>query len=226
MSEGSLSANDSRDEDLAGRRFGPDAAVRRPEYRVYMGMLDRCRNPNNKHYHRYGGRGIKVCDKWQKGFWFFYEDVGSRPSPGHSLDRYPNNDGNYEPGNVRWATPKEQQRNRRVNHVIEFRGERKTLAEWAEVTGLDKRSLRSRIVQLGWGIEQALTTPPDANARRYRGLGIARRSPKKPKYGPEVVALVRSRIAAGETQAAVSDSLGVSKTSIYEIIYRLGVYVS
>lgn len=78
-------------------------------------MLNRVKNPNNKDYHRYGGRGIKVDPRWIN-FWEFLNDVGERPSPQHSLDRI-DNDGNYEPGNVRWATRQEQTHNSRVVKV-------------------------------------------------------------------------------------------------------------
>ena len=84
-----------------------------PEYRTYAGMIQRCTNPNNPSWNHYGGRGIKVCPRWQHSYEHFLADVGRRPSPAHSLDRYPNNDGDYEPGNVRWATRKEQNANRR-----------------------------------------------------------------------------------------------------------------
>jgi len=75
-----------------------------PEYRVWVGMKDRCYNPRNPQWMRWGGRGIKVCDEWRDDFMAFFRYVGKRPSAKHSIDRWPNNDGNYEPGNVRWAT--------------------------------------------------------------------------------------------------------------------------
>ena len=83
------------------------------EYRIWTGMKTRCFNPNIKAFKYYGGRGITVCDRWRNSFPAFLEDVGRRPSDLHSIDRWPNNDGNYEPGNVRWATWSEQNRNKR-----------------------------------------------------------------------------------------------------------------
>jgi hypothetical protein len=81
-------------------------------FRAWQAMIQRCINPKNKRYRHYGGRGIKVCDRWLNSYAVFAADVGPRPSPTHSIDRI-NNDGNYEPGNVRWATPSEQSKNRR-----------------------------------------------------------------------------------------------------------------
>jgi hypothetical protein len=78
-----------------------------------MSMISRCTNPNTPHYYRYGGRGIRVHKGWRNNFLAFFDHVGPRPSTAHSLDRYPNNDGHYKPGNVRWATAKEQAANRR-----------------------------------------------------------------------------------------------------------------
>lgn len=85
------------------------------EYNIWKGMKRRCYNSNNKNYHRYGGRGIKIHDEWLKNFESFYNyvrsNLGERPSRKHSIDRYPNYDGNYEPGNIRWATPRQQGQN-------------------------------------------------------------------------------------------------------------------
>jgi hypothetical protein len=90
-------------------------------YQTWVSMLQRCENPNTVAYHCYGGRGIKVCERWHE-FENFLADMGERPS-GKTIDRYPNKDGNYEPGNCRWATPKEQAGNRRSN-LIDLTGMR------------------------------------------------------------------------------------------------------
>lgn len=83
-----------------------------PEFRTWRGMIQRCTNPQRQSFKYYGGRGIKVCERWQK-FENFLADMGLRPTATHSIDRFPNNDGNYEPGNCRWATRSEQQLNKR-----------------------------------------------------------------------------------------------------------------
>ena len=88
------------------------------EYRAWANMKQRCNNPKDKDYKDYGGRGIKVCDRWLHNFENFLADMGKRPSPQHSIDRYPNNDGNYEPSNCRWATQIEQAQNRRKSHKV------------------------------------------------------------------------------------------------------------
>lgn len=124
-----------------------------PEYRVWAGLLARCRNASQKNY---GGRGISVCERWES-FENFLADMGRRPSPKHSIDRV-DNDGNYEPGNCRWAVKKQQDRNRRTNRPVEFRGETKCLTEWAEMFGLNPAALAWRLNH-GWGTEEAITTP-------------------------------------------------------------------
>ncbi len=119
-------------------------------------MIRRCTRPNSRAYANYGGRGIRVCDRWLT-FENFIADMVQRPV-GHSLDRI-DNDGPYSPENCRWATDIEQHRNRRDNRLETFRGQTKTLAEWAEEFGIRYATLHSRITKQGWSFERALTEP-------------------------------------------------------------------
>lgn len=128
------------------------------EYRAWAAMINRCENMNDHSWNRYGGRGISVCQRWRQSFVAFLEDVGSRPSPQHSLDRFPDNNGHYEPGNVRWATAKEQTRNRHNNRILEYDGRVQCMAAWAEELGLDYKKFKKRIAA-GWTIEQSMATP-------------------------------------------------------------------
>lgn len=109
-------------------------------YRIWRCMKNRCTNPNVPHYGRYGGRGIKVCERWEK-FENFFADMGAAPA-GMSIDRLDSN-GNYEPGNCRWATMTEQNNNRRSNRFIVYAGKRMTLAQVAEQTGLAQSTVRN-----------------------------------------------------------------------------------
>lgn len=136
------------------------------EYNAWSGMKTRCYNPQFKDWHLYGGKGITVCGRWKLAFHYFFEDVGPRPSSLHSLDRFPNPDGNYEPGNVRWATRKEQARNwSSRNRRFALGSESLTLPEWAERLGMSRESLRDRI-ESGWSLELALSTPPIRDRKR------------------------------------------------------------
>lgn len=130
-----------------------------PEHRAWKHMRNRCYNPNVKEYPYYGGRGIKVCDRWLESFENFFADMGQRPSSSHSIDRFPNGDGDYEPGNVRWATDLEQSRNRSNNLFYTFNGETLILKEWADKLGFEYSFLRARLRQLKWTPEKAFTTP-------------------------------------------------------------------
>ena len=127
-------------------------------HRTWGLIIQRCENPNNPSYGRYGGRGIRVCKRWRESFEAFLEDMGERPSDSHTVERE-NNNGNYEPGNCYWATRTEQARNRRSSRLIEFDGKAMTAAEWGEVTGIGSWNIRQRIDRYGWPVEKALTTP-------------------------------------------------------------------
>lgn len=114
-----------------------------PEYRVWLSMIQRCTNPKRNGYGRYGGRGILVCDRWS-AFENFLSDMGPRPSLQHSLDRI-DGDGNYEPGNCRWATQVEQMRNMHRNVRLTFDGRTQCVRQWAAELGLSPYTIYSRI---------------------------------------------------------------------------------
>lgn len=116
------------------------------EYMVWKGIFSRCYNPTTKGYHRYGGRGIKVCERW-RSFINFLDDMGERPE-GMTLDRI-NNDGDYEPGNCRWATYQQQAQNKSTNVNITINGETHCLAEWSRRSGISDSVLRKRLND-GW----------------------------------------------------------------------------
>lgn len=120
-----------------------------PEYKAWVGMRERCYKKDRPNFHLYGGRGITVCDRWQENFENFFLDMGLKPSPAHSLDRFPDKDGNYEPSNCRWATPHEQTRNQRTNRWIEWGGEKLILQDWANKLGISGSGIHKRIATIG-----------------------------------------------------------------------------
>ena len=131
-----------------------------PLCKVWRAMLRRCSDANQKTYVDYGGRGIRVCDRWrdpENGFLNFLSDMGERPSQKHTIERE-NVDGDYCPENCRWATPGEQARNKRNNLLLTFNDKTQCLAAWAEFTGIDRMTLKSRLLR-GWSHEATLTTP-------------------------------------------------------------------
>lgn len=131
-----------------------------PVYSLWQNMLQRCNNKKNTHYKNYGGRGIKVCREWELSFELFYKYVGDRPSNKHTLDRI-NNDGNYEPSNVRWATRKEQAGNLRTNNLVTAFGETKCLGAWATDCrcSVSSSTIRERIKKFNITPEEAISAP-------------------------------------------------------------------
>lgn len=127
-----------------------------PEYRSWCAMFTRCTNPRHKDWMSYGGKGIKVCNRW-RSFELFLADMGKRPSHKHSLDRI-DYDGDYEPSNCRWATPEEQANNKSNNRMITVQGTTMSLAMWSRKTGLTRHAIESRI-RYGWDEEKAIMTP-------------------------------------------------------------------
>lgn len=136
-----------------------------PEYRNWCAMRQRCHDKNHPAYRRHGARGVKVCERWND-FRNFLEDMGPRPSEKHTLDRFPNNDGDYEPGNVRWATMEEQAANKNCNRWLTIDGVRKLLTHWADENGINSATLNKRIA-LGWPQDKWFI-PPDKTKRNKR----------------------------------------------------------
>jgi hypothetical protein len=147
-----------RRDNIARLRFVHGQSHKSREYVSWQHMLRRCDSPSRPGWENYGGRGIKVCERWRQSFVAFLEDMGPKPSPKHSLERI-DNDGDYEPGNCRWATRVEQSRNRRSTRFIEYQGETLSLAEWADRLGISHAVLLGRLNKGGWSVERAFTEP-------------------------------------------------------------------
>lgn len=126
-----------------------------PEYHAWGNMIARCGKPHHPDFKNYGGRGIVVCPAWGN-FKAFFKDMGSRPSDRHSLDRA-DNDGNYEPGNVRWALRSVQNNNSRQCRRLTYQGRTQNLTQWATEVGINIRTLKSRLDDWHWPLERALT---------------------------------------------------------------------
>ena len=148
-----------------------------PEYRAWQTMRLRCLEPTNRAYPNYGGRGIRVCDRWLNSVEVFVADMGPKPSPAHELDRRDNN-GHYEPGNCRWVLRKVNDRNRRSNRLLEFGGEAAPIAEWCERLKLRRDTVWKRLAG-GWSVEEALTIPVRAKAPK----GSAKKNVRRPCVG-------------------------------------------
>lgn len=139
----------------------PNVSKKRPANlrHIWHGMKSRCLNPNHDKYKNYGGRGIAICERWLNSYEAFVADMGPRPSPKHTIDRYPNNDGNYEAGNCRWATRQQQMRNTSKNHRLTHDGRTLTIAEWSEATGIPHAVLSKRVMYSRWSDSEAIITP-------------------------------------------------------------------
>lgn len=134
---------------------------------VWSSMIQRCHNPKNRGYPRYGGRGITVCDSWRTSFAVFCNDMGPKPSSKHTIERK-DNDGPYDPSNCVWATVAEQNRNQRSNRRLTFNGKTYVMTAWAKITGIPYLTIRARIDRLGYSVERALTQPARKLSPRKR----------------------------------------------------------
>ena len=142
--------------DLIIKRSTKHGKGKLPEYIIWKSMRDRCNNTNAERYSDYGGRGIKICKRWDD-FSNFIEDMGSRPTPKHQMERIDNDKG-YNLDNCKWATILEQANNKRDTRMLTLNGVTKPIMVWSRETGISEKTLRARIFRSGWSIEQALTT--------------------------------------------------------------------
>ena len=142
-----------------GFRHGgcPSGPLSGKPYSSWQAMKTRCLNENDPGYKKYGEKGITICDQWMDSFSAFYKDMGDRPE-GTTIDRIDNN-GNYEPGNCRWAEIKTQNRNRpSFNRMLTYNGETRCVAEWSEILGISFHAIYCRL-RMGWSDEETLTRP-------------------------------------------------------------------
>lgn len=134
------------------------------EFTAWHSMVQRCTNPKNISYARYGGRGIRVCDEWLASFLAFSRSLGVRPGSEYSLDRI-DNDGNYEPGNVQWATRAQQARNNSRNTNLTIHGETLCITDWSKRSGIAANTIYYRL-RLGYDSKSAVFAPLHSRQRR------------------------------------------------------------
>lgn len=144
--------------DQGRKRFLKHGQHNIPEYQIWQAIKTRCYNFSSIGFKYYGARGINVCNRWKHSFANFFADMGERPTPQHTIERRNNNKG-YSPNNCYWATRKSQNRNKRSNCMLTFRGQTKCLSEWVEELDLNYDMVKQRINKLGWSVEEAFTTP-------------------------------------------------------------------
>ena len=181
-----------------------------PEQEAWRDMKRRCHDPRNKDYGRYGGRGIVVCEAWRESYKQFLADVGPKPEPNdkYSLGRK-DNDGNYEPGNVRWELRGEQMNNKSSSRRITVAGVEMTLTQAARKCGITREGLRKRLRAMS--PEQAMQRP----ARRHRQpTGVI----TTPKLTPADVAEIRRLFAAGHQKKGIGEKFGVSGSTVRRIV--------
>lgn len=146
-----------------GRYKAPSGSYKVAAFACWKAILKRCLDEQSEDWPRYGGVGITVCEQWMS-FENFLADMGDRPSKKHTVDRIDGTKG-YEPGNCRWATRRQQSDNRTVTVWVEHDGQKRSIREWSELTGLNYATIKSRIAS-GWDVGRALTEPTHPNGRR------------------------------------------------------------
>lgn len=125
-------------------------------YNVWLNIKSRCLHPNSTSYTRYGAKGITICERWEKSYEAFISDMGERPSVHHSIDRYPNKNGNYEPNNCRWATPIEQSNNKNKTIMVSYMGTIVSLANLCRQYNINYKSAHLRFHKFKWNMEDVI----------------------------------------------------------------------
>jgi hypothetical protein len=158
------------------------------EYAVWQGMLNRCRNPRVKAFPLYGGRGIKVCERWMNSFEDFFADMGARPSSSHSIERQDPH-GNYEPGNCIWATALEQANNKRRTRWVVYRGQPMSLCDAVRKAGsvIHHEAAAGRIFKCGWTVDDAVETPRLHESGNSKSRRMAYRPAEQRQSKPRIV---------------------------------------
>lgn len=190
-------------------------------YHRWHAMMDRCYNPQCKSWSNYGGRGIKVCDRWHDAA-NFVADLPEGYSKFLELDRI-DNDGDYEPGNIRWATRQQNTANRRTARLITFNGRTQSLSEWAEELQVHPSLIVSRIDEFGWSVERALTEPTADRTENMRRAQMLRWQghTKKPAPTPFIEKTFPFD-GADRTIAEISDLTGIDRSLLRKRICERG----
>lgn len=186
------------------------------EYKTWIRIRDRCSNPKTTNYRYYGGKGVRVCDRWQNSFANFYADMGPRPSDKHSIDRI-NSNGNYEPDNCRWATLTTQNNNKSDNHIVTYRGKQMTFTQaWRAAGKVCPRDVAlQRVNREGWPLTDAIETP---------ALAIGRKSAKRvppQRFGLEELKAINVALIAYLAQAP--DSRGFATSAKLKVQERIAL---
>ena len=177
-----------------------------PEHRVWCEMKRRCSNRKLHNYHRYGGRGIKVCDRWLNSFVNFFADMGERPTPDHQIERK-DTDGDYTPDNCRWATRLEQARNKSNNTFVTINGETLTLGAWHEKLGTSPGVMEGRARKNGTTAAEELVKAVAAG-----DYATGRR-----RLTADLVNQVKGGLANMESVRSISARLGISRAVVGQI---------
>lgn len=139
--------------------------TRSAEYKTWAGIKRRCLNARDRSFHAYGAAGVRICRRWADSFGAFLADMGPKPTPRHTIERIDNRRG-YAPGNCRWATVTEQNRNKRTNRPLTLTGRTQTMGEWAREIGVHHSLIQYRL-RAGWSVERTLTTPPRLGRNQF-----------------------------------------------------------